>query len=50
MFSLFKLAIDALMAGFFFYAGVKAEQSYPNFLGKLLGLGSTLWAWLKSVL
>jgi len=50
MFSLFKIGIDVVMAGFFFYAGVKAEQNYPNFLSKLLSLGSTLWGWLKSAL
>lgn len=50
MFSLFKIGIDVAMAGFFFYVGVKAEQNYPNFLSKLLSLGTTLWTWVKSVL
>jgi hypothetical protein len=50
MFSLFKLGIDAAMALFFFYLGVKAESNFPNLLSKVGSLGSTLWTWAKSLL
>lgn len=46
MFSLFKIAIDAGMALLIFYAGVKAEQNYPNLLSKL----GTILSWVKALI
>jgi hypothetical protein len=46
MFSLFKLGIDVLMAGLFFYLGIKAEQNYPNLIANIGNVGS----WLKALI
>jgi len=46
MFGLFKLAIDAAMAVLFFYAGIKAQQKYPNLIANIGNAGS----WLKALI
>lgn len=46
MFSLFKIGINVAMALLFFYAGIKAQQNYPNLIANIGNAGS----WLKALI